>query len=192
LGKLVIGDLGKEYGGPIPERHASHQIGLDVDIWYATLNEAKAKTQNATLPEVAPSAITATGEIDPNIFSASQEHVLKDFSENKKVARIFVNVRIKEKLCKLFVGQKWLAKIRPWYGHMGHFHVRLNCPTGEKFCKRQPPPPAGDGCGDGLLTWYARETIAKTKTPRKITMTWMDLPPQCSRRTVARRANSRP
>ena len=31
---LYIGDLGQPRGGPMPWGHASHQIGLDADIWF--------------------------------------------------------------------------------------------------------------------------------------------------------------
>ena len=31
---LYIGDIGQPRGGPAPSGHASHQIGLDVDIWF--------------------------------------------------------------------------------------------------------------------------------------------------------------
>src|SRR6478672_3579122 len=34
LGLLSIGDLGQARGGPAPTGHASHQTGLDVDIWF--------------------------------------------------------------------------------------------------------------------------------------------------------------
>src|SRR5215471_7064188 len=34
LGVLSIGDLGQARGGPAPNGHASHQSGLDVDIWF--------------------------------------------------------------------------------------------------------------------------------------------------------------
>ncbi|HCW82991.1 MAG TPA: penicillin-insensitive murein endopeptidase, partial [Rhodobacteraceae bacterium] len=44
--------------------------------------------------------------------------------------------------------RRWLRKIRPWYGHHYHFHVRLACPKGARGCKDQNPPPAGDGCAD--------------------------------------------
>ncbi len=30
---LLVGDLSQPRGGPLPSGHASHQIGLDVDIW---------------------------------------------------------------------------------------------------------------------------------------------------------------
>ena len=34
----------------------------------------------------------------------------------------------------------WLEKVRPWWGHDYHFHVRLRCPGDSPECKSQPPP----------------------------------------------------
>src|SRR4051794_5498605 len=31
---LYIGDLGQPRGGPAPTGHASHQVGLDADVWF--------------------------------------------------------------------------------------------------------------------------------------------------------------
>src|SRR5205807_1105247 len=32
--QLYIGDIGQPRGGPAPSGHASHQVGLDADIWF--------------------------------------------------------------------------------------------------------------------------------------------------------------
>src|SRR5215475_7956480 len=32
--QLYIGDIGQPRGGPAPTGHASHQVGLDADIWF--------------------------------------------------------------------------------------------------------------------------------------------------------------
>ncbi len=52
--------------------------------------------------------------------------------------RIFVNAAIKKALCREAKGDRsWLAKIRPWYGHDYHFHIRMRCPPGSSECKGQ-------------------------------------------------------
>ena len=66
-----------------------------------------------------------------------------------RVARIFVFAGAKVEMCANATGDRsWLHKIRPWYGHNYHFHVRLNCPAGAAGCVDQDPIPAGDGCAD--------------------------------------------
>ena len=77
----------------------------------------------------------------------------------------------------------WLRKIRPWWGHHDHFHVRLNCPTGDRGCVDPAPIPPGDGCKDAV--WWVTDALLppdpnapkpKPKPPLQLA----DLPPQCA------------
>ena len=75
--------------------------------------------------------------------------VLKAAASDPAVARIFVFAGAKVQMCKDATGDRsWLNKIRPWYGHHLHFHVRLKCPKGSTSCVDQAPPPPGDGCAE--------------------------------------------
>ena len=84
--------------------------------------------------------------------------------------------------------RSWLNKVRPWYGHNTHFHVRLNCLPGDTACEAQDPPPPGDGCAEAR-EWQANILNPKPAPPadpdapepepkREITMA--DLPGQCA------------
>ena len=46
------------------------------------------------------------------------------------------------------------TKVRPWFGHRAHMHVRLRCPAGSLECQEQDTPPPGDGCGAELASWF--------------------------------------
>ena len=71
------------------------------------------------------------------------------------MTRIFVNAAIKKAMCREAGSDRdWLAKVRPWWGHAEHFHVRIACPPDSPECKPQPPVPAGDGCGHELDYWF--------------------------------------
>ena len=74
--------------------------------------------------------------------------------DDPRVDRIFVNPAIKEALCKITSpdDREWLRRIRPWYGHDEHFHVRLACPADSPLCEPQAPPPPGDGCQE-VISW---------------------------------------
>jgi penicillin-insensitive murein endopeptidase len=54
--------------------------------------------------------------------------------------------------------REWLRKLRPWWGHDEHFHVRLSCPGDSPDCERQKSMPEGDGCGEELESWSAKPT----------------------------------
>jgi penicillin-insensitive murein endopeptidase len=172
LGVLSIGDLGQPRGGPTPTGHRSHQNGLDVDIWFwlppagGVLPLAERETIEA------PSMLTTDGRaLDGRQWSQRQADMLRLAADFGAVARIFVNPVIKKALCEQFPQAYWLQKLRPWWGHDDHFHVRLHCPSGETTCQDQDPLPAGDGCGADLAWWFSEEArqppppIDKPKVP---------------------------
>jgi hypothetical protein len=77
------------------------------------------------------------------------------------VELIFVNAAVKKAPCREAKGDRsWLAKIRPWYGHDYHFHVRITCPPGDSACTPQPPPPESEGCASvDLAYWFTDPVI---------------------------------
>jgi penicillin-insensitive murein endopeptidase len=166
LGVLLLGDLGQPRGGPMPTGHASHQIGLDVDIWYwepEFLNE-----RTLTLDERenlnSVSMIDKTSQkIDSTRWQERNTLILEAASKNDLVERIFVNPAIKRDLCQTVKDHSWLRKLRPWWGHDDHFHVRLKCPEENVRCMEQEAVPEGDGCNKDLDWWFGDEAKIKAK-----------------------------
>ena len=78
----------------------------------------------------------------------------------------------------------WLEKVRPWYGHADHIHVRLKCPADLPNCRKQEPVPAGDGCAEKELAFWFKDSILhpKPSPPPKVPpkpLMLADLPPAC-------------
>ena len=95
--------------------------------------------------------------------------------------RIFVNAAIKRALCREGGTERaWMAKIRPWWGHNYHFHVRLSCPSGNLQCRGQAPPPPGDGCGKELDWWFTEEALHPRTSPPQKPLLLGNLPPACA------------
>lgn len=142
---LLVGDLSQPRGGPMPFGHGSHQSGLDVDIWFRP-------------PQPGPQAVSMVlgKTVDPSRWSEADSHLLQLAAGFPEVDRLFVNPAIKTELCRTHAGAPWLAKLRPWWGHDEHFHVRLSCPPGAAQCVQQAPVPAGDGCGEELASWFEK------------------------------------
>ncbi len=65
--------------------------------------------------------------------------MIKLAAQDNDVTRIFVNPAIKQQLC-LDAGtdRDWLRKVRPWFQHRAHMHVRLRCPADSLECEDQP------------------------------------------------------
>lgn len=175
LAPLGVGDLGQARGGPAPNGHASHQNGLDVDLWFSP-----------GLPggPQQPMVDLSTNEPSPH-FDERVPALLELAARDARVARIFVHAVIKRELCEKATGDRtWLAKLRPWYGHYEHFHVRLACPAGSPECQAQPPIPLGDGCKEvdwWLSPEFAEDRAKKGKTYGKRVGAQPKLPESCEK-----------
>jgi penicillin-insensitive murein endopeptidase len=188
---LLVGDIAQPRGGPLMTGHASHQVGLDADVWLTPMPD-RVLTLKEREDIQATSMLDKTRlAVDPNIFTAKHLAVIKRAASYREVERIFVNPAIKKALCEMSgKDRRWLAKVRPLWGHDYHFHIRIGCPNGG--CQAQPPVSGDDGCGKEVDNWL-KEIAKSLKTQpkpgtkvipdserRKITMD--QLPPEC--RTV--------
>jgi penicillin-insensitive murein endopeptidase len=181
---LLVGDLAQPRGGPMSSGHRSHQTGLDADIWFRPApRQPLATKERETLQ-----AISVVGEdaeaVDRSRWSAAHVRLLRTAAGFPEVARIFVNPAIKRELCAVAdTDRRWLNKIRPWWGHDAHFHVRLRCPEEGGACVDQTPPPPGDGCDETLTWWFSekaeKERLKRSREPPPRRLTLDDLPPEC-------------
>ncbi len=197
---LYIGDISQPRGGPMTSGHASHQIGLDADIWMLPprrLNLSHDEREAiSSIPVRSADQKSVTGN-----WTRSHHRLLKAAASDARVDRIFVAAAVKIEMCKTATNadKKWLQKIRPVAGHDTHFHVRLKCPKGARLCETQTPTVAelsgnGNGCDDTLMWWVTdyltppkptkkpkskEDDVPRKKGPREFTMA--DLPRQCAK-----------
>jgi penicillin-insensitive murein endopeptidase len=176
---ILVGDMSQVRGGPMLGGHASHQVGLDVDIWYepmpGTPQTAEQREQRAAISLVRADRL----DINPNTWTPAHRQLLEAAALQPEVQRIFVNAAIKKQLCRTAKGSDWMRKVRPYYGHDDHFHVRLMCPEGEAQCTAQEATPEGDGCDASLDWWFSDEALNPKPGPAKPPLTLGDLPSQC-------------
>ena len=183
---LLIGDLGQPRGGPMVTGHASHQIGLDADIWVMPMPDRRLSVaERDDLP--ARSIVTADGDnVDPAVWGPPYRKLYEAVARMPELARMFVNPAIKRQLCReAGTDRDWLAKLRPWWGHDDHFHIRLNCPPGQTLCEDQAPVPPGDGCGKELDWWFTAEGRYPKPSPPGKPLLVSQLPPECAAVAVA-------
>ncbi|WP_126975467.1 penicillin-insensitive murein endopeptidase [Frigidibacter oleivorans] len=195
---LYIGDISQPRGGPMTGGHASHQIGLDADIWMLPprrLNLSVAERERISSISVRTEDQT---RVNGN-YTPVHAELLKRAASDPRVDRIFVAAAVKIEMCRTATRRdtKWLQKIRPIAGHNTHFHVRLKCPRGSRLCETQSPTVAelskgGNGC-DETLTWWVTDYLRGPQPgddapepdpgpPKKTARTYVmaDLPPQCA------------
>ncbi|HRK17969.1 MAG TPA: penicillin-insensitive murein endopeptidase [Hyphomicrobiaceae bacterium] len=158
---LLVGDISQPRGGPMLTGHASHQIGLDADIWFTPMPNRELTRQERE--DMSAVSMLAQGHlaVDPNAWTPKHVALVKRAAEYANVERVLVHPAIKKALCDATAAnadRKWLSKVRPVWGHFYHFHIRLKCPANVSGCTPQPPPEADDGCGKELEDWYKRLT----------------------------------
>ncbi len=178
---LLIGDMAQPRGGPMLTGHASHQIGLDADIW---LKPMPARTLTRAEREAVSSNLVVRKDrldIEPTAWTPAHVAVIRAAAQDDAVQRIFVNPAIKRAMCRSAKGEPWLRKVRPEYGHDYHFHVRLFCPAGQSQCAEQEPTPEGDGCDASLEWWFTAEALHPVRKPPSPPLTLDKLPAECRR-----------
>src|SRR3984893_8211961 len=164
---ILVGDMSQPRGGPMMTGHASHQVGLDADIWLTPmpdreLTRAEREEMSATM-----AVAEDRKDVDPQVWTPGHEAVIKAAALDPQVERIFVNAAIKKALCRAAKGDPaWLSKVRPYWGHDYHFPARLYCPSDSPTCKPQAPPPAGDGCGKDLDWWFSDAVLHPKPSPQ--------------------------
>lgn len=181
LGSLLVGDMAQPRGGPTMSGHASHQTGLDADVWYLTTPSGTILSDKEREKLNSPTLVIGDFDGLTKDWSPKVMDLLKRAVDDAKVERIFVNPAIKKEICARHNGEAWLGKLRPWWGHADHFHVRLSCPADAPDCRHQETVPAGDGCGSDLAEWFTPEKKKEAEEMRKnpSAPTMPKLPPRC-------------
>lgn len=185
---INVGDMSQPRGGPMNGGHRSHQTGLDVDIWFTAPPGEMGLSARARERVSAINLRSADQRSVNSNWTPEHMALLRAAAKDPAVARIFVAGAIKMRMCADAPrgDRRWLRKIRPWWGHNDHFHVRLNCPRGARNCENQAAIPRGDGCADA--EWWVTDALAPPPppdpnapppTPRQ-EITLATLPSQCT------------
>jgi penicillin-insensitive murein endopeptidase len=156
---LLVGDLTQPRGGPMLSGHASHQIGLDADVWLTPMpNRVLSRQEREKISPINVVAASRT-DVNPKVWTRHHHAIIKAAATIPEVERVLVNPAIKKALCREAKGDRsWLSTVRPYWGHNYHMHIRIGCPTGNP-CRAQTPPPKDDGCGEALSWWLAKVAV---------------------------------
>ena len=182
---ILVGDLSQPRGGPMLTGHASHQLGLDADIWLTPSPGRELSREEREKLSASMMVRADRRDIDPANWRPDHWKVVRAAALDPRVERIFVNAAIKKALCREASGDRsFLAKVRPYWAHDYHMHVRLTRPPGNAECRPQEAPPTGEGCGSELDWWFTDEVLHPKPEPEpakpKPPLTLADLPDACA------------
>jgi penicillin-insensitive murein endopeptidase len=156
---LLVGDISQPRGGPMSSGHASHQVGLDADIWFNPMPDHELSVREREDISAKTMLDSTRLKVDPKMFTDKQVALIKRAASYPDVERIFVNPAIKKALCeRAGKDRAWLGKVRPMWGHDYHFHIRIGCTN--SGCTAQPVPHGDDGCGKEVESWL--KMVAKS------------------------------
>ena len=197
---LLVGDLTQPRGGPMLTGHASHQAGLDADIWLTPMPDRRlTRGERDSLSATSVLARKPNGglnnqKVGPG-FTKAHAGLIRTAAQYPNVERLFVHPAIKKAMCDAYPNRpRWLAKVRAQWSHHYHFHIRIGCPAGSPGCRPQRPVP-NMGCGKNLDWWLnvaygpkpkPKKTAKVAKKPVKRkprardVMTMAALPPACA------------
>ena len=182
---ILVGDMSQPRGGPMLTGHASHQVGLDADIWLTPMPKQKLSRNEREEMSAVMMVREDRRDIDPHAWTPTHLAVIRAAAQEPAVERIFVNAAIKKALCREARGDRsWLSKVRPMWGHDYHFHIRIKCPPDSNECESQAAPKDSEGCAAADLAWWFKESVLHPKPPKvppkpKPPMTLAQLPAAC-------------
>src|SRR3954451_14078635 len=93
---ILVGDMSQPRGGPMITGHASHQVGLDADIWLTPMPNRRLSRNEREDMSAVMMVRDDRLDIDPKVFTPGHLAVIRAAAQEPKVERIFVNAAIKK------------------------------------------------------------------------------------------------
>jgi penicillin-insensitive murein endopeptidase len=165
---LLVGDISQPRGGPMLTGHASHQIGLDADIWLTPMPVKK--LSNREREDLSATSMLAADRVSINteVWTPAHGRIITRAASYPQVERVLVHPAIKKAICEdKSLPRTHLNKIRPYWGHHYHMHIRMACPKDSPTCTPQFVVGDDDGCGKEVDDWIERmKRIYAPRPPR--------------------------
>src|SRR5258708_36494435 len=93
---ILVGDMSQPRGGPMFTGHASHQVGLDADIWLTPMPDRQLSRNEREEMSAVMMVRSDRLDIDPSAWTPNHLAVIRAAAPDPTVQRIFVNAAIKK------------------------------------------------------------------------------------------------
>ena len=181
---LLVGDMSQPRGGPMLTGHASHQVGLDADIWLTPMPDRELTAPSARKcrppwwsPPIARTSIRRSGRRPRRDHqgrragSARRAHLRQCRRSRRRSAARPATTAAGCTRC----------------GRIRGTTITSTCASSARRaapeCKAQDPVPAGDGCGKELDHWFSEAILHPKPSPippqPRPPLKMADLPPAC-------------
>jgi penicillin-insensitive murein DD-endopeptidase len=97
---LLIGDMSQPRGGPMLSDHKSHQVGLDVDIWFTEMPGHVQTLEEREFGLAVDVVAKDQLDVDPQVWTPTHTNLIRTAAHDPAVTRILVNAAIKKALCR--------------------------------------------------------------------------------------------
>src|SRR6476660_7240402 len=97
---ILVGDMSQPRGGPMFTGHASHQVGLDADIWLTPMPDRRLSRNEREEMSAVMMVRDDRLDVDPSVWTPKHLTVIRAAAQEPNVQRIFVNAAIKKALCR--------------------------------------------------------------------------------------------
>ena len=97
---LLVGDMAQPRGGPMLSGHTSHQVGLDVDIWFTPMPGHVQSREEREFASATNVVAPDLRDVDTNVWTHTYTELIRTAAQDPPVTRIFVNAAIKKALCR--------------------------------------------------------------------------------------------
>jgi penicillin-insensitive murein endopeptidase len=111
LAGLLVGDMAQPRGGPMLTGHASHQLGIEADLWLTPMPDRRLSATERD--EISATDVVAAdgNDVDPAVWRPEHRKLIETAARSPGVARIFVNPAIKRALCReAGTDREWLRR----------------------------------------------------------------------------------
>ncbi len=145
--------------------HASHQIGLDADIWFTPMPDHVLSREEREFNGAVNMVRSRSSRRRSQGMDATRStQLVRAAAQDPVVTRIFVNAAIKKAMCsEAGIGSRMAVRRCGRGGATPNtFMSASRCPADSPECKPQPPPDAGDGCGHELDYWFKDSMLHPT------------------------------
>ena len=95
---LLIGDMSQPRGGQMLSEHTSHQIGLDVDIWFVPMPDHVQSREERELRPATDVVAPNLRDVDAKVWTHRHTALIRAAAQDPVVVRILVNAAIKKAL----------------------------------------------------------------------------------------------